>query len=497
MPEEMKIKQKNTGSTSGKRKKITKKQSNEKLSTTNKKISADTKQNDQSPELKSQEKKSPENKKTINTSESKNSKKSKVLRIVIAIGGLIIIAIACGFLIPFLVDRLNISSDKILERFAEKHSYVVDIENYTTETDPNGIMGNENAYISKSSWGDNRLESIPEGVAGTMEVFRNTKDAEIREWKLNYTKENCRNYITPEKYGEELSDYVCNGLSYGTIYRNSVVVIRLTRALSDEQVEEYKHGFDDLISGFIINESNTPTDEKVEELKKDIEKDTAASFEGQVKSFEDDLNNLADDFEKQIKAATESLSDDDYAELKDSLNYVKTIPFFSDKLDKWTTSVKNVKNKITEKKNAVIANINNRLSAIASSLSESELSKVKEDIKNITDPYYDSYKEKWESKISSIETSIERKKLAAKNRTFSAGKYTVGSDIESGTYDIIAVRGSGNLFIYNSSQRLDVNEVMDVYGRYGFSTKYNNEYLGYGYTIEIRSDLVLKFEAKK
>ena len=427
----------------------------------------------------------------------KKNKKSQALIIILIIGIIVIIAVALGLLIPFFVDRLNISSNKIIERFAEKHSYVVDIENYTEETDPNNIMGQENAYTSKSSWNDNRFESVPEEFAGTMEIFRNNKDAEFREWKLNYTKENCGNYIKAEKYGEELAKYICNGLSYGTIYRKGVAVFRLTRALSDEQVEEYLHGFDDLVSGFMVNESDVPTDEKIDELKKDAEEKAKSNFEDQIKSFEDDLNKMADDFEKQIKAATESLSDDDYAGLTEGLNYMKSIPFFSNKIEKWTASVKNVRNKITDKKNAVVTYINNRLSAVASSLSESDLSKVKDEIKSITDPYYDSYKDGWETKISDIEGRIEAKKLVARNRTFGAGKYKVGTDIDSGYYDIVAISGSGNLFIRNNSDRLDVNEVMASDGSYGFSKRYNNEFLGYGYTVEIRSNLVLKFEAKK
>ena len=124
-------------------------------------------------------------------------------------------------------------------------------------------------------------------------------------------------------------------------------------------------------------------------------------------------------------------------------------------------------------------------------------------------PYFSDKISTWEQKITEISDKItqnkadearraeeaEQAKKTAKTRTFSAGTYTVGTDIDSGVYNITAVSGRGNCFVYNSSDRLQISEMMSSSGGNYYITNYSNAYLGTGYKIEITSTLTLRFEA--
>ena len=201
------------------------------------------------------------------------AKTHSIIAIISAALILLVGIVAIGFAVFDHLYYSEITSSKIMKSFVSKFgdkNTITDLENYTEETDPNGTMGTENSYTSKSSWNDSRLNEKDEEFAGTLEVFRNEKDAQLREWKLNLTKEECPKRIKVGVYGEDFAKQICNGLSYGTIYRDGAVVIRLSGAFSDEQVDEYRMYFNKIIDYFDVPNKDVPSDEKIEELKAEI-----------------------------------------------------------------------------------------------------------------------------------------------------------------------------------------------------------------------------------
>lgn len=84
--------------------------------------------------------------------------------------------------------------------------------------------------------------------------------------------------------------------------------------------------------------------------------------------------------------------------------------------------------------------------------------------------------------------------VAARQKTFGAGKYVVGRDIPAGLYDTKAVRGQGN-FVVNPDSDLKVNEMFGVGGGY-YNGAFNNLELVDGDTIEINNDLHIQFIPK-
>ena len=380
------------------------------------------------------------------------SKTHSIIAIISAALILLVGIVAIGFAVFDHLYYSEITSSKIMKSFVSKFgdkNTITDLENYTEETDPNGTMGTENSYTSKSSWNDSRLNEKDEEFAGTLEVFRNEKDAQLREWKLNLTKEECPKRIKVGVYGEDFAKQICNGLSYGTIYRDGAVVIRLSGAFSDEQVDEYRMYFNKIIDYFDVPNKDVPSDEKIEELKAEISETLDSIFNTEIDEIEARLNDMASEFDQNVEKVKTSKDEEDLADIKDELEYYKTIPYFAKNVAKWEKAINKTSDAISKEK------------AEAARKAEEE----------------------------------KRAELAAKTRTFSAGKYVAGKDIDTGTFNIIAVSGSGNCFIYTASGSLTVNEMMSPSDPRFYISRYNNAYLGSGYEIEITSSLNLRFEA--
>lgn len=221
--------------------------------------------------------------------------------------------------------------------------------------------------------------------------------------------------------------------------------------ITEEQVSEYKSTFNSLIKNFRIVETDVPTDEEMSELKKEKEESIEQIMSQQESALINNLDGLASDMDSDVDKAlaASNPTDASLADLQDSLSYLKTVPYFSDKIAAWEQNVDAVSEKIAQNK-------------------AEEARKAEEE---------------------------EKARKAAKTRTFSAGKYVVGRDIDSGTYNIVAVNGSGNLFVHDIFGSSTVNEIMSPSGGSFYLTNYNNAYLGGGYDIEIKGTLVVKFEA--
>ena len=84
--------------------------------------------------------------------------------------------------------------------------------------------------------------------------------------------------------------------------------------------------------------------------------------------------------------------------------------------------------------------------------------------------------------------------MAKKERVFTAGNYSVGTDIDPGTYNIIALSGMGNCYVDSITS---VIETFTPGGDTYAIDHYNNAKLSYGGTIEVTSTLKVKFEPIK
>jgi hypothetical protein len=93
---------------------------------------------------------------------------------------------------------------------------------YTTETDPNKLLGRPNQYTGKASWSDRRVgEPRPDERSMTVEVFASAEDLEGR-----------RRYV--ETIGKALSPLA----QYQFAHKNAL--LRLNHDLTPQQASEYE-----------------------------------------------------------------------------------------------------------------------------------------------------------------------------------------------------------------------------------------------------------------
>lgn len=109
---------------------------------------------------------------------------------------------------------------------------IKNIINYTSKTDPNGLLGKTNQYTSKVNFADTRLSqySSSDPAGGSIEVFKTKSDATKRK-----------------KYIESIMSGVSFLKEY--IYQYDNVLLRLDYDLTSSQVKVYKTAFSNMKSG--------------------------------------------------------------------------------------------------------------------------------------------------------------------------------------------------------------------------------------------------------
>ena len=380
--------------------------------------------------------------------EPKTKKKHTGLIVSLIISGIVILAAVAVVLFFVFRKETDISTTKIMERIAQKLPSITDVINYSEVDDPNEIMGQPNQYTSKSSWEDNRIYHSSE-FAGTIEVFNNTKDAELREQHLAKYRESCEQAVSAEKYGSAIkSGWNCEDYR---VFRKDAVVIRLSVAFSENQMNEYMTEFENIIDKFVVPEKDVPSLERINELREQSTKQLEDAYSVAFKEIESGLDEMINTYIDKLDSLLVTLNEDELAGAKEELKFYKEASYFSAKIPEIEQKIKDIENKIAEKK--------------------------KQD--------------------EEAAAKAEAEQLAKKNRTLSTGRYEVCSDIESGTYDVTATSGSGNLYVDSTSYSHYVNEIMSSDGSYGWIKEYKNMILSCGDTLQIKNGLTIRITAKK
>ncbi len=374
-------------------------------------------------------------------------KKKKII-IVSMVCGVILLIMAITIAFSFKKNS-DIATSKIMSSLSKRITSITDVVNYSEANDPNGIMGQPNQYTSKSSWEDGRITDHVSEYAGTIEVFNNTKDAELREWKINKTAEACEQRFTKEKYGNVFMDgFNCKEYN---VFRKNTVIIRLSSSFSEKQISEYIKAFDSIIDSYEIPEKDIPTTEQINNLRREIEESIVATIAETEKDAQKGLDEVIASYEDKLNGILESLDEEEFTSAKEELKTFKEASYYSSKIARLEQKINDIENKIANKK----------------------------------------------KQAEAAAARAEYERLAKKNRTLGTGRYVTCTDIDSGTYDTKAISGSGNLFVDSDSYSHYVNEVMNATGAYGWTTEYKNMVLSCGDVLEIKNGLTVQLTAKK
>lgn len=310
-------------------------------------------------------------------------------------------------------------------------------KNFNKDNDPNSLMGKDNQYTSKISWKDSSITlSDSDEYAGTIEFFRCKEDAKLRKDYINGVVNAINENFSSEKYGSLGSIFAKQGM---IAHSKGNVLISISTAFSEEKREKYFDTFDSVLKGIEFKQSKVPSKDKIAKIKKNNKTKIETTISEMKTTFEANLDKIGNDVDTKINDAEKNKSIADLEDVESQLKDIEDIPYYSERLAAWKTRIESLK-----------------------------------------------------ASISKEQADAAAAELASHERTFSAGEYTVGTDIPAGVYNIVAVSGHGNLFVRGYGKRL--NEIMGTTDPSFYMAQYNNAELTTGQTIVIKSTLVLNFK---
>ncbi len=375
-------------------------------------------------------------------------KKSHKALVIGLVAGVVVLLAALVVVLFFVFRKdSDINTTKIMAKLSENNGAITSIINYSEANDPNGVMGQANQYTSKSSWEDTRIPEHTSEFAGTIEVFRNTKDAELREWKIEQIAEACEQRITLEKYGSAVKQgWTCREYQ---MFRIKTVVVRLSQSFDDDMVSGYKARLENIVDEFAIEEKDVPSADKIGEIRTEIEGSLTTTLDEQEKKLQEGLDDMLKTYDERLDAIAVSLDFEELEAAKGELDFFKEASYFSSKIADLERKINTIEKKIADNK----------------------------------------------KQADEKAAKAAREALAKKNRKLGAGKYTACTNIEPGTYDVYAIKGNGNFIVHSDEYSHHVNEVLSTTGTYGWNKEYKNMILSCGDIVEIMGGLTVQIKA--
>ncbi len=363
--------------------------------------------------------------------------KKNYKKMLIGLGVIIIAIIAVILLMPTHYTAQEIADEMastLSSNTGENHMTGITV--FTADTDPNGLLGEENQYVEKSSFDDDRVDTDENSFVGTIEVFDSLQALELRKYYMDTV------YSMAEEEYKQFGSYAQYGIPQIRIFTANNALLMIGSGLDDTAIDEYETAFTQVMEKNDFKDKDIMTDSELASQKETLHTQVEGLMATAVNSFKETLDGVKTDTETTVAKVEKSLNRDDLKAAHDAVDIVFE--------DYFTTEVKDWNSRLT----------------------------------------------KAEGKIEAAEKAARQKELDARTKTLSAGTYTVGKDIDAGLYDAIAKSGGGNFIIHNSYGSLKVNEILGVKDPDFYLRKYSNLNLETGDEIEIRSTLKVKFQAK-
>ena len=399
------------------------------------------------------------------------------------IGAVLLLLLITAIYFAF-IKKSNLSATDISKKMSKQ---IDSIESYKI-VDSDKITEEKHKYVEKTYIYDKKINYTQDDwveASASIEVFKDDVDAKLRyDYLINYYEE-YEEIFSEEDFGDEIvkkspnKNYLC---------LDGNVLLQINENATNDLVKEYKKVVKNVLKRNKYDKSSCS--------KKELDKEKEINNKEIESTIKDEKEKLINDLNKQLDdmlTKLDNCSEVEMYKIQRNVEDYDDIPIIKEKYD-------SVISKINTKKQNNVNDVNTRINNLYNTLDSNELQSIRNKIQEYTDEFYETYKSDWQTKLNDIENKISEKQrqeeIARKTKTLSNGNYTVGVDIESGTYDLIAVSGGGNVFIYNSLGRLKVNEIMGTRNSSFYSKTYNNVYLGTGYTIELKGGVTIKFQAK-
>ena len=419
----------------------------------------------------------------LSKKEKKNHKLERRDKIFLLVGAILLLLLIIVIYFAFF-KKSNLSATDISKKMSKE---IDSIESYKM-VDPDEIAGEKHEYVEKTYIYDEDIEHSSNdwlASSASIEVFKNDSDAKLRYDYLNKYYEEYEETFSKEDFGDKIVKKIPNK-KY--LYLNGNVLLQINENASNSEINEYKNVLKKILRRNKYDKSSYSKKE-LDKEKKNNNKEIESTIKEEKEELLNDLNSKLDNMLTDL----DNCSETDMYKIQRNVKDYAGVSIIKEKYD-------SVISKINTRKQNNVNDVNNRINNLYSTLDSNELQSIKDKIEEYTDEFYETYKSDWQTKLDDIENKINEKQrqeeIARKTKTLSNGNYTVGVDIESGTYDLIAVSGGGNVIIYDSLGGLEVNEIMGTRDSSFYSKTYNNVYLGSGYKIELKNGVTIKFQAK-
>lgn len=331
----------------------------------------------------------------------------------IIISGILILVVLLIVLCAVNVSKKWITMDNIIKGLQEEPQIKGKMQIANVDSEWISPFEGENIIVERKVFYDTRILNMKEDFC-VIYILENEQYATLlKKYFVGIVDK--ENEIVKEIYNIE-------NYKNTEIHQNKNCLIILDENLKSNK-KVYINKFDSIVEqGLYIAKKNIGQEE-YNRLNNIIENKITYYEEIAYNTFIESAKNCADEITKKIDGLENTLDEDVLDEIREEIEDLEERPYFKDYIPQWNERLNAIENNIIQGKENLANEISGGLDTVASTLDENTLGEIEKKINNISDKYYDNYKENWKSRIENIKISIEQNKVteykkSCKNLTY-------------------------------------------------------------------------------
>lgn len=268
---------------------------------------------------------------------------------ILLLSGLLVVVIAlvvilCLSAVQYMENsNSNWPADKITAELAKLESHITDY----SSTDPNDMVGERFEYTSKVYFFDDR---IPRGsdagekkYAGNLEVFNNSREAQIRKEYLEYLYDMYDEYITAEEFGIHIFNQFQEDKDHLLLHGN--VLLRLQSGYTPEQVEEMDGKLQNVLKSYRQKDVKVASDDAYKAYIKERYESAVGPMIEQKTFLIESLNDAVIEYVSDL----DGLSREELVRLKMGVKEFNEIPIVREEVSRQVSRIETALKKYDER----------------------------------------------------------------------------------------------------------------------------------------------------
>lgn len=268
---------------------------------------------------------------------------------ILLLSGLLVVVIApvvilCLSAVQYMENsNSNWPAEKITAELAKLESHITDY----SSTDPNDMVGERFEYTSKVYFFDDR---IPRGsdagekkYAGNLEVFNNSREAQIRIEYLEYLYDMYDEYITAEEFGIHIFNQFQEDKDHLLLHGN--VLLRLQSGYTPEQVEEMDGKLQNVLKSYRQKDVKVASDDAYKAYIKERYESAVGPMIEQKTFLIESLNDAVVEYVSDL----DGLSREELVRLKMGVKEFNAIPIVREEVSRQVSRIETALKKYDER----------------------------------------------------------------------------------------------------------------------------------------------------